>query len=427
MRGAVIVLLGLLLMTGAAPGQAQPPVTLEVWDQFTEAQPSKGFDQIVAGYLKKYPNIHIRRNPVTGEQLQKIIGPALTSRQGPDILYYEVGSRLQELVRAGLVHDLSDSYERFGWKSRVTAGARDWVTVEGRSYGIPNELELDSFVFYRKSDFEQMGLREPRTWDEFLSILRAYKQAGRPGLMVANRGGAKAQRLWNVFSDSLAGLEAIDAVLFGEGTWKTQGFVDAASLVVQLFKEGYMIPNANAISRAEGRAIFVARRASLLFSGGWNIRRLYNEDARADDIDLCIIPPVKGGPMVPMLGVGSGFYIPSYVGGDKFAAALRFLDHLTSPEAAQLWVEQVGVIPAVPAEGRLATRPMIEKSMRIAMQPGRAIRNFTNLSPGDVNTAVRAAAEALIVERITPQGFVEEAEKAWAKAKGENRILRIKR
>jgi raffinose/stachyose/melibiose transport system substrate-binding protein len=403
LRTIGIVTAAVFLLAVASIRAADAPVTLEIWDQFTEGQPSRGFEVILKGFTQKYPHVTFRRNPVSAGQIS-------------------------ELVKAGLVTDLTEAYDRFGWRGRMLETVRDWVTIEGRVYGVPNELEVDSVVFYRRSDFEQLGLERPRSWDDFLRLLRAYRDAGKPGLMLPNREGAMGMRMWNLISDAVAGPQAVDDVLFGDGSWVSPAFAEAASMTLQLFKSGLLVPNANAISRSEGRAIFVARRASLLFSGGWDIKRLYNEDARADEIDFFVVPPARGRDIVPMFGVGSGFYIPSYVLGAKQAAALRLLDYLMSPETARLWVEEVGVLPGVPLPGQVRNvRPMMAQSVRTIATAKRSVRNLTNMFPGDVNSAVRAAAQALVAERITPEGYVAELDRAWAKAKREGRVLRVKR
>jgi raffinose/stachyose/melibiose transport system substrate-binding protein len=407
---------------------AAPKITLDVWDQFTESVPSQGFEKIVTAFEKVNPGVTIKRNPVSGDDLRKTLKTALASGTGPDIFYYEVGGRMMELTRAGLVYDLTADYKKYGWNKKIPAGVQDFVYSDGKMWGIPNELELDHIIFYRKSNFKKLGLKIPKTYPEFEKILETFKKQNVFPLAVGNNTGSVAFRFYNIFVDSIAGSKAVDDVLLGNGSWDQDSFIAAAKKVSELLDKGYMNPSPNAISTTDSRILFTSGQAGMLPSGSWDIRRFFSEASNPEDIDFFLIPPVAGkGSAKPSFGVGSAFYINSRLKESELAAAKRFMDFIVSDNATKLWIEAVQVVPGVRTKMKLNVEPLIQKTMNVIAASGdNTISCFAALLPKDVLSTARSASQGLWNKNINEKQFLMEIDKAWQIAKKEGRILNYK-
>ena len=71
--------------------QAQEPVELRVWDQFTDPTESDNADAIYAAFMEQNPNITITREVFATEQMRDVVNTAISSGTGPDLIFYDAG------------------------------------------------------------------------------------------------------------------------------------------------------------------------------------------------------------------------------------------------------------------------------------------------------------------------------------------------
>ena len=89
-----------------------------------------------------------------------------------------------------------------------------------------NEIEFYG-AYYNKGMFEELGLAVPTTYDEFLAVCEALKQAGKIPIAYANQGGWPAYHLFSVWANNFAGKAKMDELLFGDGSWNDPAIVAA--------------------------------------------------------------------------------------------------------------------------------------------------------------------------------------------------------
>ncbi len=430
-KALAVVVFGLMLTLtlfasgreeSATVGTAQP-ITLTLWDQFTEGT---AFQKLVDTFQAANPNITIERNPMAGSDMRKVMKTTLAAGSGPDIMYYEVSGRLAELVTAGLVHDLSAMYKRYGWDKKVPGSAQTSVRLNGKLWALPNELELALMIYYHKADFQKQGVSIPGTYEEFLDLCDKFKAPERVPIAAGNSKGSYGPRLFNVFSYYIAPKE-VENVIYGNGTWTAAPFVKAAGMIKELADRG-AITNAstNALGGGDARAVFVSGQSTMIMSGSWDNRRFVREDPNADDLDFFLIPPHKGSGVSEaqsLVGVGSGFAVNSTVQGDRLAATEKFLDFLTSDEAVKIWIEEVQIVPgARPDMSKMDASPLVRKASEAASMDS-IVRSF--LFPSEMVRGSRADSQGLWSGALTAEGFVELYEKRWTTMKKEGRLILV--
>lgn len=103
----------------------------------------------------------------------------------PDVVQANGGLYGQELmgsVQEGVFMDLTPILEEYGQNllKTIPQDAWDQVTEDGKIYGIPEWLGNPSrrATWIRKDLLDQTGLPVPKTVDEFLDVLRAFKELG---------------------------------------------------------------------------------------------------------------------------------------------------------------------------------------------------------------------------------------------------------
>jgi glucose/mannose transport system substrate-binding protein len=117
------------------------------------------------------------------------------------------GRDAEDLIKAGLMTDLTDLAEAEGWKDLIRpAKLLDSCTFEGRIYCVPVNIHSFQWMWLNRGVFEANGLPVPTNWDEFVAAAPALKEKGITPLAI---GGEPWQinGMAGVFTVALGGLD----------------------------------------------------------------------------------------------------------------------------------------------------------------------------------------------------------------------------
>ena len=118
------------------------------------------------------------------------------------------GSQLQTLVENGLVEDLTSVWESSIYDAGVSQGIADAFTFDGKINRncYREQQSCNSFPLHNnKTVFDQYGLKEPETFDEFLQLCETLKSNGVTPIALKSDSWAGFiwfQALWNMFCTS---------------------------------------------------------------------------------------------------------------------------------------------------------------------------------------------------------------------------------
>ncbi len=116
------------------------------------------------GTFEQESGIDVDVRTLPFDTLRTVLQTQLRSGDGPDVFSYGSGPSFGgALVKADLVRDLSKAYEERDWQ--VYDFAKERVTFDGKTYGVPGELETIG-LFYNKAVFTELGLEAPQSLDE---------------------------------------------------------------------------------------------------------------------------------------------------------------------------------------------------------------------------------------------------------------------
>ena len=151
--------------------------TVEFWnDKMANMEQSSldtvfGTIQSVSGYtldMIPYPDT---------ATYQTAMQQTIRDQKAPGLFTWWSGSQLQTLVENGLVEDLTSVWESSIYDAGVSQGIADAFTFDGKIYAAPWSV-LYNVVLYNKTVFDQYGLKEPETFDEFLQLCETLKSNG---------------------------------------------------------------------------------------------------------------------------------------------------------------------------------------------------------------------------------------------------------
>ena len=418
-RLAFLVLM--LLLAGAfalGPVAAQDATDVLVW--------SLGYggdyaDTLVERFNEAHDDVNIVYEDVlTGtftENNQKV-RIALENEAGPDVLGgVDVGANLQALVSTGQVRDLTEYYRASGLIDRIPPNLLSQVTIEGRIYAIPQNMESVG-IFYNKDAFAELELDVPGTWEEYIDVLEAVKDAGYYGYTMGLAGGWPSALMASMFMYSSAGSEYID-VLSGRQPWPDcDNCLDGLNAFYGMVENGYANPEPLGIDYDQSLDLFYQGINVMVLNGPWFIDA--SVSAEPDfEIGFFYLPPVNPNTDIKTLGgIGGSLIVAEYADVD---AAFKLVDWLTSEEIAVRALREVSVLPAFSIEVPEDIAPL---SYQIASETVANVDKIgfwpvTYLPPkvfGDMNQIV----QGMIGGMLTPEELLSEMQETHSTYLAEN-------
>jgi ABC-type glycerol-3-phosphate transport system substrate-binding protein len=176
-----------------------------------------------------------------------------------------------EFVDAGLVEKLNDQYDKYGWKTvTLTEGARSWcapitdaANANADVYGVADFINTS--VFYYNTDmFKTLGLKEPTTMDELITVGRALKAAGKKPMLVTGNDANFVDLLAKI-QVQFTGLQYLLDVNSGKAKLTDAPMLRAMKVAERLITEG-IVDKSSMTYRSEDCWVEFARGNAGMFN-----------------------------------------------------------------------------------------------------------------------------------------------------------------
>jgi multiple sugar transport system substrate-binding protein len=169
---AAMVLAGGGAQGGAAASGAGSKV--EFWDD----KPSPETDPVFAQELTKASGVPVEIIAYTDvASYQTALQQSIRQSNAPGMFTWWSGFQLQTLVDNGLLADLTDLWKTHIIPNGVSPDVAEALKFNGKIYAAPWAL-LNNTILYNKQVYNKLGIKEPDTWEEFISNCAKIKAAG---------------------------------------------------------------------------------------------------------------------------------------------------------------------------------------------------------------------------------------------------------
>ena len=148
-------------------------------------------DNAYTGYLRQTLNIQNKDlfELEDGATYEQAVEMSIEDNDIPDILVIKGRDTLKELVRQGMVEDLSQVYEECTTdrikEMYASCGENllDSATFDGKLYAFPDTaVDQGTMLIWMRADWiEELGLEEPKNMGEAMEILRRFVEADMAG------------------------------------------------------------------------------------------------------------------------------------------------------------------------------------------------------------------------------------------------------
>lgn len=331
-------------MTMAAGAGGASAVEIEYWQYFFEARVD-AMDKLIENFEAANPDITVKMTHFPYDSYRTKVAAAIPAGQGPDVVQLFYGW-LNDYVEAELIQPLpADTFppekieeEFFPMVKAMRMGDSYWA--------LPTAVRSLA-LFYNERMFEEAGIENPpANLDEFVEAAKKLTKKDGAGNLTAvgiTTGMTAQDHHWirEVLIRQFGGEPYLD-------DYKTVNYNNEAGLKAFGFYNDLQAKHGvtKAAFMDEPQAAFKAGRAGMHIDGSFRIGAL--ESVRGLKWGVAELP---AGPDGTKSNYSSYWVnaITSKAEGEKFDAAVKFMEYLTSDEAMQIWLETVGELPAKPS------------------------------------------------------------------------------
>lgn len=396
----------LLVMTFSLSIGAEE-VTLKFLHRWTQEPDNTFFEEVVANYEEQNPDVNIDMQVVSNDPFKEKIKIMLGSENAPDVFFTWPGEFTNRFIRAGQVMDITP-YMEDGWGDELIDSVVEPFKYEDKIYGAPYRLDAKVFV-YNKKIFEEVGVEEPKTFDEFLTVLDKIKEAGYTPIAFGNNAPwAVSHYIGQLNAYCVPYDEYQEDLDPKKGDFSHPGYELALEKYSQLTP--YFNDNANSIRHDEARTTLFNGQSAMMYLEIIEIPTIESEapDEFKNNYDVFVMPEIPEGEGDPnaLLGYPEGFVISSNT--DHPEEAVKFLRYLTGKEVGQKEAQDLGFVNGVKnvvSEGDI--KDSIYNTTQLVLETERLVNWFDSSLHAEIWSVAGSELQKLTDDVTTPEDAIE--------------------
>jgi ABC-type glycerol-3-phosphate transport system substrate-binding protein len=376
-------------LTGCASGSStgKTTITLSGPNQFNAETSSFGgaWDKLVAGFEKENPDITLKTNVLPISSWAQASAAQLTAGTAPELIFN------QTTHKPGQVKNL-DSY--LDKPNPFISGNKKWIDAfDPKYFGGPKQLGINVAGHHEWIPFNLVGVAiyfnkdiltkekiDPNSlsdFDSFIKTCGVLKKAGYAPLGTDNgsltQGWEMVALSSTIFNNVVDKLNQFDAagnpgtanpmasksiakaVLTGDLNVSNSPEVESALKLLKKFNDACATPNWSGIQASgafTGGTDFLSGKAAMAWGTNFAATNLADSKFKFGTVTFPTVSksdtPYASGEAA-QFGVSTGgtsYMIPSYIKGKELAAAVKFLQYVSSPKI-QPWLDKTASIPAL--------------------------------------------------------------------------------
>ncbi|MEM7613530.1 MAG: extracellular solute-binding protein [Pseudomonadota bacterium] len=325
-------------------GTSVQAVEIEYWQYFFEARVT-AMDTLIENFEAANPDITVKMTHFPYADYRTKVAAAIPAGEGPDVVQLFYGW-LNDYVEAQLIQPLpTDVFP----PEKIEAEFFPMVSAMRRDdayMALPTAVRSLA-LFYNERLFEEAGFdAAPATLDELVEMGKAMTKrdnAGNVTQVGLTTGMTGQDHHWfrEVLTRQFGGDPYSD--IYRKVNYNDEAGQKALQFYVDLEKEHGLTQSG---FMDEAQAAFKAGRAAMHIDGSFRIGAL--NDTRGLKWGVAELP---AGPDGTKSNYSSYWVnaITTKAEGEKYDAAVKFMEYVTSDEAMQVWIDTVGELPAKPS------------------------------------------------------------------------------
>lgn len=300
---------------------------------------AKALQRIFDLFSKKYPNIIIKNEAMSGADFLTKLKIDFASGNDPDVFGIWPCSDMKILIDNNKAADLTDILENDPeWKSSFGKEAWSYSTFNDRIYGLPVEIIYEA-LFINTDIFKQYDVSPPKTFEDLCILVRLFSRKNI--IPIAYNHQSEGTYIYQNIVAQLGG---------NEGTRNNKKYyMDAMEKMDLLYKIRAFPEDAYTLNNIQRNQLFLDGKAAMIVQGSWFTRDVY-EAGMSDSVEIIPFPTFKesnhdGYCLTYGLGCGTFFMSQkAYENENTKDASILLLKELTSKHASKILCDGSGFI-----------------------------------------------------------------------------------
>ena len=158
-----------------------------------------GIDDVLAKY-KEITGIELVVEKPDHDVYYETLTKAFSSGDTPDVI--EIGTTYYpNFADEGKLWDMLGAYEKSEApvKSIIDENYIESLEIDGKLYGFPAQKGGGTVTYVRGDWMEEMGIENPKNYDEFIEMLRKFKERGEDIIPITAAGAMNSESPYNIF------------------------------------------------------------------------------------------------------------------------------------------------------------------------------------------------------------------------------------
>jgi len=344
-------------LAGATPAFARDAIrvrsratTITTWGNHPEW---KGvMEKIVDVFEKSHPGIKVEVTYKPTAQYNAALNAALAGGAGPDVIGWNEGTSIRTAAKNKQIIALDGKVP----VGRLIPAARAQVVFDGHSWG----SALDAYtvgIFYQRPIFKKYGIKIPTNWAQLIAASKKLQAAGVTPWAMPAKDMIIPYFFYILAASSILGQDGFRQLRQGKRKLTEPQVVRAAQLMIDLqdyYNEGFQ-----AVSYAEGKALFAQGRTAMLIGGSADYAG-YKQVNPKVNVGVFGFPSPSGNRHVTVTGLDLNYSVNSK--SSHKAEATTFVAWLSSRAPQQIVANELArpiAIGVTPGPGHRVESEMV--------------------------------------------------------------------
>lgn len=388
---------------------------MHLWPAGSSKQHHMIVQEIIKEFESEHPGVRVEVEVLENEQYKNKIKVLSSSNRLPDVGFTWAAGYLKPFAKGNLFAPLDDVLQE-GLKDDFVKGTTEAYAVDGKTYGLPLELNIAP-IYYNKKIFKENNLEVPKTYEEFQHVVKTLESKGISPIALGNKD-AWTGSLWYMYlADRIGGPKVLNQAIDRSGSFENPALVSAAEEIQKLVKANAFNKGFNGLSNDEAKSEFLNGKAGMYLMGTWELPNFTtNEEIPQDFRDQ------SGYFKFPTVKDGKGD-IDSWVGGPGVGLFVAQNSEVKeeSKKFAKFFIEKwgeqsvtkAGVIPATKVDTDKLDLPKLYIDVLNDLNQASNITLFADvqMSPSVAETHLNLI-QSLYGNKIKPKDYAKQHETA---------------
>jgi len=292
-------------------------------------------DTIIPAFNERYPDIQVTFAPTAPTEYNAVLNSKLEAGNAGDLITCRPFDVSLDLFQRGHLESLNDlpGMENF---SDVAKSA--WITDDGSDvFCVPMASVIHGFI-YNQDAFNELGLSEPETYEDFLELLQTIQDDGTYAPLVmgtADQWEAATMGYQNIGPNFWRGEEGRRALIEGTLGYDEDGFLEAFRALAEW--QPYLISGYEATAYQDAQTAFALGQGVIYPAGSWDISVFRNPQQGAVFELGAFPPPPPAGQEECYISDHTDIAMGLNAASPNKEAARAFLEWMTTPEFAEIY------------------------------------------------------------------------------------------